>query len=278
MSAPARWVLPAGGALALTAMLLTHPLAILACLGLTAWLVLATGVHKRSPFLLRGAAGLAVAVLLFNTLLSWNGSTVLYRAPFRIALLGRPLITAEAMAWGAMAGGQLAATVLALGAATLAAPPEALHRGMAKLGAPRSVAHAAGLALRLVPDTTRDARAMRQALRVRGVSTDGVRGASRVLVPLTARALDRAQLAEEALTLRGYDPSAPGRARGALPATALFALAGGVFSTAVAIWGPGRPGYYPVVDVPLDPASLVWLGLALAVPAALVWGVAACSR
>lgn len=272
---PAAPTLAAGLSLAAASMLLTHPLAVAALLAASLAFAHATGALDRSPFLVRIALGLGVAVVAFNALFSWNGATVLYEAPLRITWLGRPRFTLEAIAWGAVAGTQLASTTLALGSATLTVPPEALHEALVRVGAPKRLATAGALALRLVPDTTRDAGAMRRALRTRGLDTDGLRGLSHVLVPLTARSLDRSLVAEEALTMRGYDPERG--ARGRLPPVAWAALATIFLAGAIALLGPGRPDYYPLVAAPLDPVSLGLVALAVTGPILLVREVRASS-
>jgi energy-coupling factor transporter transmembrane protein EcfT len=266
--------LAAGVGLALAAMLLTHPLAVVACLGLAVVLAHRVGLADRSPALGLAAATIGLAVLAFNAAFAWRGASAVWEAPFRITLLGRPRLTLEALAWGATAGGQLAATVLALGAGTVAVPPEALNRAMEKIGLPASLARAGGLALRLVPDTTRDAEAMRDALRVRGVDTSTVTGASRTLVPLAARSLDRAQVAEEALLVRGYDPE---RTDTSWPLAGWLALLAGLVAALVAFLGAGRPSFYPTIAVGFAPPTLAQLALALAIPTVLVQGVLRCS-
>lgn len=266
--------LAAGVCLAAVAMLLTHPLAVAACLLLALGLAWKLELFERAPALLAAAGGIGLAVLVFNGLFAWRGATAIWEAPFRVRWLGRPRLTLEAIAWGLTAGAQLATTVLALAAATVAVPPEALNRAMERAGLPSSLARAGGLALRLVPDTTRDAKAMRDALRTRGVDTGSLRGASQTLVPLAARSLDRAAVAEEALLVRGY---APERRETGWPLAGILALAGGLIAGLVAFFAAGRPSYYPMVSVPLDPVTVGLLGLALAVPIVLVWEAPGCS-
>ncbi len=267
-----RWTLATGLTLAVVTMLVTHPLAILGLLALTLVYAARAGTYTQAPILYKAAGGLALAVLVFNTLFSWNGASVLWQAPFRIDVLGRPRLTLEAMAWGLAAGCQLGSVVLSLGTATLAVPPQTFHRALARLGLPRSVATAGGLALRLVPDIRRDAEAMRGALRTRGVPTDGLRGTSQILVPLTARSLDRALVAEEALTLRGY--ATEGRDRQAPPGLAgALGIVATVVAGLVAFLGPGRPAFYPTLQLATGPLDLALLAGALLVPLALVLGV-----
>jgi energy-coupling factor transporter transmembrane protein EcfT len=274
LGSPNARVLAAGVGLSLVAMLVTHPLAVAACLGLAGILAWKTRLHATSRPILVAAGTIAGAVLVFNAAFAWRGATVLWEAPFRVSLLGRPRLTVEALAWGATAGGQLAATVIGLGAATVAVPPQALNRAMERAGLPASLARAAGLALRLVPDTTRDAKAMRDALRVRGVDTGTVRGASQTLVPLAARSLDRAQVAEEALLVRGYDPD---DADTGWPPAGVLALAAALGAGLVAFLGAGRPDFYPTIAIAWDAIGLAQLGAGLLVPALLVWEVPRCS-
>lgn len=270
-------VLAAGVTIAAVAMLLTHPVAVLACLVLALVYAWKVGVRERTAWVHRAALGLGVAVLVFNALFAWQGATVLWQAPFRVTWLGRPRLTLEAITWGGLAGVQLATTVIALGAATLTVPPERLHRSLSRIGAPAPLAQAASLALRLVPETTRDADAMRQALATRGVSTDGLSGTSQVLVPLTARSLDRALVSEASLRMRGYEPATSSDG-GGLGRAAWLGIAGLALAGLVAFLGPGRPDYYPHVTVALDPSALLAVGLALLVPALLVREVVASSR
>lgn len=274
LGSPNARILAAGLGLAAVAMLVTHPLAVAAGLLLALALAGRLRLHEDASPLLLAAAGLGLAMFAFNVLFAWRGATALWEAPFRITLLGRPRLTLEAIAWGATAGAQLATTVLALAAATLAVPPEALNRAMEKAGLPASIARAGGLALRLVPDTTQDARAMRDALRVRGVDTSTVTGASQTLVPLAARSLDRATIAEEALLVRGYDPE---RAETGWPPVAWLALAAALVAIAVAFVGAGRPSFYPTTTVPLEAWTLIQLVLALAIPTLLVREAPRCS-
>lgn len=300
---PAGLHLATGALVATVAMLLTHPVAVAGTLALALAYAHAAGVRDETAWVHRAALGIGLAVVAFNALFSWNGATLIWEAPFRITLLGRPRLTLEAIAWGTTAGAQLATTVLALGTATLTVPPDALHRALARAGLPDAVATAAGLALRMVPDTTKDAHAMTDALAARGVPTDGLRGKSEILVPLTARTLDRALVAERALLMRGYDETTPtpsppttdataprpgtptdaaAPSHDAPPATRLpagwTALAGAGLAVAIAWIGPGRAPYYPTIDPALDLASLALVALALAPAALLVREVTRCSR
>lgn len=249
-------------------MLLTHPVAVAVSLLLAILLAWRTRLHEASAAILWAAAGIGASVLAFNVLFAWQGATALWEAPFRLAVLGRPRLTLEAVAWGATAGLQLATTVLALGAATVAVPPETLNRAMERVGLPASLAHAAGLALRMVPDTTRDARAMRDALRTRGVDTASLPGASRTLVPLVARSLDRARVAEEALLVRGFDPE---RRETGWPTVGWLALLAVLAACLVAFLGPGRPEFYPTLQAGLSASSLAWIVAGIWLPSVLTW-------
>ncbi len=263
--------LAAGLLIATLAILLTPPLAVATLLLTALAYAHKHDITNETPWIHRAALGIALAVIAFNTLSSWTGATVLYQAPFRITLLGRPRFTLEALTFGTIAAAQLATTVLALGTATLKTPPELLHNALHKAGLPPTLATAATLALRLVPDTTRDAHAMQSALQTRGIPTQGLRGKSHLLVPLTARSLDRAMLAEEALLTRGYDPQHAKPRHHNLPPAAWAALATTLTAILIAWLGPGRPPYYPHIEIPWTPQTLLLIILTLPPALILAW-------
>lgn len=171
--------LAAGLLLLLVAVTLRHPFPLLLLL-LAVWPL---APRPRWPL-----GALAAAGFVMNGLFSWHGATVLWRAPFTLALLGRPRITAEALASGLVTGLQIALAAVALLWALSRVAPQAVARLLPGQG-PRT---AAFVALRALPDTVRDARAMQVALAARGIDAGGARGAGHLLVPLTARSLDRA--------------------------------------------------------------------------------------
>lgn len=227
----------AGTLLAVIALTVRHPLP-LAVLVVVAW---PGAPRPRWPLLSIAAAG-----LVLNGLLSWNGDTVLWRAPFTLSLLGRPMVTQEALLSGLTTSLQLLVAGLAAAIALTRTPPDALARLVPGAG-PRIAVH---LALRALPDLGRDAQAMRHALRARGIETRGVRGGSHLLVPLVARSLDRTAATVEVLHARGAGSRSRPAARVVLTAAGTLALAG-IALWLGALWTGAAPraAYYPHLDL-----------------------------
>lgn len=157
-------------------------------------------------FVLVGALISAAGVLILTPLVSGQGDLVIASLPVPPPLNGE--ITAEELAAGAAAAARVLATV-ALAAALFAwADPDRMLAGLGRV-APRS-ALVSALAARLVPTMRRDARAIAETARLRGVvlSTgprlQRARRAAPLALPLVGSALERGLDVAEAMAARGY--------------------------------------------------------------------------
>lgn len=260
MSAPERRVTPllVAASVVAASLLTRHPLPLLVLLAA----LLPFAPRPRWPI-----AAFAAVGFVMNGLFSWYGATELWVADFRIPLMGRPRLTAEALASGGATAVQVAVATLALLIAFSRTTPQALARLMPGTG-PRL---AAGVAFRAVPDFARDAKAIRHGLAVRGVETRGVRGASQLLVPLVARSLDRAATTIEVLYARG----AGARPRTAVATRwtpwdglAVLTLVGLIAAWATGLWPEAT--YLPRLSLASAAAWTTWLP---ALPALLLPGV-----
>lgn len=260
MNPPQRRLTPflVAAAVAAASLLTRHPLPLVVLL--IALLPLAP--RPRWPI-----AAFAAVGFVMNGLFSWYGATELWVADFRVPLMGRPRLTAEALASGGATAVQVAVATVALLIAFARTAPQALARLMPGAG-PRL---ATGVALRAVPDFARDARAIRHGMAVRGLETRGVRGASHLLVPLVARSLDRAATTIEVLYARG----AGARPRSAVPVrwTAWDVLAVATLGVLFAAWAAGvwpEATYLPRLALAPATDPVTWLP---ALPALLLPGV-----
>lgn len=182
-----------------------QPLVLLAlAVGSVALLVSAPGRAWR--FVLVGALISAAGVLILTPLVSGQGDLVVVSFPVPPPLNGE--ITAEELAAGAAAAARVLATV-ALAAVLFAwADPDRMLAGLGRV-APRS-ALVSALAARLVPTMRRDARAIAETARLRGVVlTTGprlqrARRAAPLALPLVGSALERGLDVAEAMAARGY--------------------------------------------------------------------------
>jgi energy-coupling factor transport system permease protein len=231
-------------------------------------------------FLLGGlASGLTLALL--NPFVSAEGDLILWSGP-ELSLIDTE-ITLEEVAAGLAIGLRLFAVAVLAGAVLAHIDPDRLQAQVARV-APRS-ALVVALAARLVPTLERDARAISEAARLRGVPlAEGrwsarARHAAPLALPLLASGLERGLDVAEAMTARGYGGGS--RTRLAEPAYGgverrVLAIAAGLAALAVAAaaLGLGAYDYYPTLDAPLSAGA----GLLAAGTLAALAGAAACLR
>lgn len=244
---------------------------VLGALAAGAIMLLLAAPGSPGRFVLVGAVISALGVLLLTPLLTGQGDLVLFSIPVPPPLNGD--ITAEALAAGAAAAARVLATV-ALAAAIFAwADPDRMLAGLGRV-APRS-ALVSALAARLVPTLGRDARAISETARLRGVAlTSGprlqrARAAAPLALPLVGSALERGLDVAEAMAARGYGEARrtrlPERRRDAGETITLVLAAGLAVATGWAI-AAGATGFtfYPVLGPVVTTASLVLGASALA--------------
>ncbi|HEV3408555.1 MAG TPA: energy-coupling factor transporter transmembrane component T [Gaiellaceae bacterium] len=195
---------PVPGSLALggtgvAALLLDRPEAIGAACALLLAVVLRAPPSRRRPYLV-GALGAGASVLVLSPFLASEGFRVLWAGPV-VPVLGALDVTREELVIAAVNGGRLTAVALAFSAYALLVDHDRL---LGALGFARRSALTAVLATRLVPTLERDAAALREAVRGRGVSVRGLRGHARLVSPLVAGSLERALNLAEAMEARGF--------------------------------------------------------------------------
>jgi energy-coupling factor transport system permease protein len=191
----------------IAAALSTRQPAVLAVLAAgAALLVLRSPGPRAAPVI--GAFGIAISFALINPFVAVEGDTVIFSGPHVPGGLIDLEMTAEEIVYGALSGLRLAIAILACAFLVLRADPDLLT-GLASRVAPRSALLVA-LAARLVPTMRRDAAALSDAARARGLVLQAgprrarVGAASALVAPLLASGLERGLETAEAMTARGY--------------------------------------------------------------------------
>ncbi len=193
---------PAGcaycAALAVVALMSSHPLVLAADLVAVAGAARLAGVAEAMRRASRLAIPLAVAMVVINALVSRNGLTVIARLG-ELPIAGRLDVTLEAVAWGAIQGLRLGLVIMAGALYSASVDPDEVLRMLRRVSFRSALS--ATLATRMVPVLARDARRMAEAQRC----LPG-RPAPRValLRAVTAGALDRSLDVAAALEGRGY--------------------------------------------------------------------------
>ena len=226
---PATVLFAAAGAAALLA---ERPLSVAVLAMLLLGVVLRAPARRRRPYLF-GALVSGASVLVVSPFVASEGAYPLWSGP-SVPVLGVIDVTREELAIAALNGARLAAVALAFAAYALLVDHD---RVVAAMGFARRSALTAVLATRLVPTLERDAAALREAVRGRGVSVRGLRGHARLVSPLVAGSLERALNLAEAMEARGF--GRPGRTRLPQPPWSRLdaaAVAGAVVFVVGAVW------------------------------------------
>jgi energy-coupling factor transporter transmembrane protein EcfT len=201
-------------ALALAA-LIAHSVWTVAAITLVLLVPCLRAPRARRRLLLGTVAVSAGMVFVLSPWLQNTGSHPFWHGPI-VPVLGELTVTREELQLAALYGLRFAAVGLASAAYVLLLDHDRL------LGAAswaRRSALAVALATRLVPMLERDAFALVEALRGRGVEVEGVRARGRLLSPLLAGSLERGLNLAEAMEARGF--GRPGRTRAPTPAWTL---------------------------------------------------------
>jgi energy-coupling factor transport system permease protein len=231
------------------------------------------------------ATGIAISFALINPFVAVDGNTVIFTGPHVPGGLIDLEATVEEVVYGALSGLRLAVAILACAFLVLRADPDLLT-GLASRVAPRSALLVA-LAARLVPTMRRDAVALADAARARGLVLRAgprrarLRASSILVAPLLASGLERGLETAEAMTARGYGAGPrtqlpAGRPRRIerllwLPALALVVTAAFLLLRIPAF------RCYPTLGTATDPGALAIAGACLGILAVTIGLVERCS-
>ncbi len=258
-------------ALSLTAaaLILYHPLILLALLLAVLGAAWGAAVGARLARSLRTAVVVALPIVLVNVLVSRQGLTVFARlgdlGPF-----GQGNLTLEALVYGSIIALKVTLLILVTSLAGLAVDPDQLLRSFRRLSFRSALT--ATLATRMLPVLAADSQRLAEAQRTRpGGARRGARGRVALLSAVVGGSLDRAMDVAATLEVRGFATARRTRADGrsarqphsrhdlafAASAIAVLALAiGGRLAGAASFTA------YPQIEMPIH-ASTVALSLAL---------------
>ena len=170
-------------------------------------------------------------------------------------------VTLESVLDAAVEGLQIAAILLCFGAANSLASPYRLLRSLPAVLYETGVA--VTVALSFTPELVQSIGLVRQARRMRGIPTRGVRGLRGVAVPVLESALDRSLQLATSMDARGYGRrNAAAESSRRLAATATM---GGLLLAAAGLYGVIDAGSMFGFGLPLTALGAVSCGAGLAV-------------
>jgi energy-coupling factor transport system permease protein len=260
------------------ALILYHPLALLALLLAVLGAGWGARVGARLSRSLRTALIVAAPIVLVNVLVSRQGLTVFARlgdlGPF-----GQGNLTLEALAYGGVIALKVALLILITALAGLAVDPDELLRIFRRFSFRSALT--ATLATRMLPVLAADSQRLAEAQRTRpGGAPGGARGKVALISAVVGGSLDRAMDVAATLEVRGFAGPPPARRHAtrrarhrqtarrpfsrhdlAFAASAVAVLA---LATAGRLAGIASFDAYPRIEMALDPGTLVLCAALLA--------------
>ncbi|MFC1937886.1 energy-coupling factor transporter transmembrane component T family protein [Chloroflexota bacterium] len=264
------------GSIIVLALIFNHPLFLLCLFLSTLPLVIAARVHKEWLSFMVFAPFLCLGIIVINALVGSEGSHILAQAPFRIPVMGTPVITLEGIFYGAGMSLRLLVIISAFALLTFVVHPDDMMQMARQMRLPYKSVLVTSLSTRFVPTLFDDVKRIGDVQRSRGLELDRGRLVSRIrsrlaiVVPLLSNSLDRTVQVAEAMESRAFGAGTSrsfykrvefSRIDGAVLALALFPFAFGIF---LRLSGYGDYQYYPTLgDIGLN--GLAWAMLAVVV-------------
>ena len=252
-------------------LMLDSPLFLLAVFLSTLPLVRAARVASEWLSAMRLALYLSAAIILINALVSSHGSHVLFEAPFQLPLVGAPVITLEAIIYGAVMSLRLVAIISAFAILTFTVNPDDMMLAMIKMKLPYKSVLVATLSARFIPTLLDDVARITDVQRSRGLELDKgrlsrrIKSRTSIVTALLSNSLDRAVQVAEAMESRAFGTGLKrtfyhdlgfSLTDVATLVVCLFPAALGIF---MGLNGYGQYHYYPTVSWLNLTGSEVWL-------------------
>jgi energy-coupling factor transport system permease protein len=199
-----------GGGLVVLSLIFNHPVYILILFLSIIPLVRLARVGREWASTLKLALWLGLSIVIINALFSYHGDHVLLTAPFRLPVVGSPVITLEAIAFGAVMALKLAVIISVFSLINLTVHPDDIMAVMLKMRLPYKSVLVTSLSTRFVPCLVEDIGRISDGYRTRGVQLDSggwfkrVKNRGKITFALLANSLDRAVQVAEAMEARAF--------------------------------------------------------------------------
>lgn len=271
------------GSILVLALVLNNPLFLLLLFLATLPVVRVAGVWSEWLASMKFTVYLCAAIILINALVSSHGTTVLFSFPFRLPVVGTPVITLEALFFGGAMCLRLLAIISAFAILTFTVHPDDMMLAMIKVRLPYKSVLLTSLSTRFIPTLIDDAQRITDVQRSRGLELDKgrltrrIRGRASIVTALLSNSLDRAVQVAEAMESRAFGTGSKRtfykdiRLTLTDTATLVFALLPLALGIFIGVSGYGQYQYYPAVQrVSLSGLEWSLLGLMAALLLAIL--------
>jgi energy-coupling factor transport system permease protein len=199
-----------GGGLVVLSLIFNHPVYILILFLSIIPLVKLAGVGREWASTLKFSLWLGLSIIVINALFSYHGDHVLLTAPFRLPVVGQPVITLEAIAFGAVMALKLAVIISVFTLINLTVHPDDIMAVLLKMRLPYKSVLVTSLSTRFVPCLVEDMGRISDGYRTRGVQLDAgswfkkLKNRGKMTVSLLSNSLDRAVQVAESMEARAF--------------------------------------------------------------------------
>lgn len=192
------------------ALIINNPVYLLLIFLATLPVVMAARIWREWASVMKYAFFLCLAIIIINALVSSHGSHVLWRAPFQVPPVGTPVLTVEAVLFGAGMSLRLLAVLSAFAVLTFTTHPDDLMLSMIKVKLPYKSVLVTSLTTRFIPTLIDDVERISDVQRSRGLELDRgnlfqrIKSRMAVIIPLLSNSLDRTVQVAEAMESRAF--------------------------------------------------------------------------
>lgn len=199
-----------GGSIVLLSLLFDNPIYISILLLAITIAVKLSEIWREWGSVLKLCLWLSIGIIIINALVSYNGVHVLAAAPFKLPVIGRPIVTMEAIAYGAVMALKLIITISAFAFINLTVHPDNIMLVFLKMKFPQKSVFITSLSTRFIPCLVDDVQRIGDAYRTRGMQFNSGNWLSKlkkragVILPLLTNSLDRSIQVAEAMEARAF--------------------------------------------------------------------------
>ncbi len=248
------------GSIFVLVLIFNNPVYILLLFLSTLPLIIAARVWKEWISLMKFTLCLCLAIIIINALVSCHGSHILWQAPFRIPVMGTPIITLEAIFFGVAMSLRLLAIISAFTILTFTIHPDDMMLAMLKMKLPYKSVLVTSLSSRFIPTLIDDAERISDVQRSRGLELDKgklpqqIKSRLAIIIPLLSNSLDRTVQVAEAMESRAFGSGQKrtfySEIRTSLidVITLIFGFLTCAFGIFVCLSGYGDYQYYPTLE------------------------------
>jgi len=196
------------------ALILNNPIYLLLLFLATLPPVIAARVGREWASIIRFVLYLCLAIIVINALVSSHGSHLLWQAPFSVPIIGIPVLTVEALLFGAGMSLRLLAIISAFAILTFTVHPDDLMLAMVKMKLPYKSVLVTSLTTRFIPTLIDDVERISDVQKSRGLELDRgnlvqrIKSRTAIIIPLLTNSLDRTVQVAEAMESRAFGAGA----------------------------------------------------------------------